>query len=243
MAAVVGDRLDDVRALRRAPADIAAEDVRECVVVLEAHVVGDESNATKRPSAEIEAADGAAVGARQVAVAHECRRVRPGCRARRRPRRCRVARCERLLASGLNATKRPSAEIERGRRGRCRWRRAGVPLTSVVVAAWVSCTKKLLAASLSPGLRLSAFESKATKRPSAEIEGSKELPSAPAPLSGGDAHERVVFAWVSRTKTLRGGVVVAGAEVVGVRLERHEAPVGGDRGVEGVVVGAGDVVG
>jgi hypothetical protein len=59
-------------------------------------------------------------------------------------------------------------------------------------------------ASTSSSLRLVALDSKATKRPSAEIDGLLELPSAPPPGAVPLVRETsvVVFAWVSRTKTL-----------------------------------------
>jgi hypothetical protein len=56
--------------------------------------------------------------------------------------------------------------------------------------------------SSSSSLRLAAMDWKATKRPSADIDGSSELPSALPVVPVGRETSVVVFAWVSRTKML-----------------------------------------
>ena len=88
----------------------------------------------------------------------------------------------RLLASDWKATKRPSAEIDG-------WNELSSPptplvarLTNRVVPFLRSRTKMFSKLSLSLSLKLFALDSKATKRPSAEIEGNSELSSPPTPL-------------------------------------------------------------
>ena len=110
-------------------------------------------------------------------------------------------------------------------------------LASVVVSACRSRTKTL-EKSLSSALpRLSAADPNATNRPSAEIEGKVEAPSAPTPPVAW-LTSVVVPACRSRTNTSGEVVVVGAAEVVGARPERDEAPVGRDRGEGGGAVGA-----
>ena len=90
----------------------------------------------------------------------------------------------RLPAVDANATYRPSAEIE----GPTESASAAAPttpsarLTNVVVPACRSRTNTLVTASLSSALRLSAWETNATNRPSAETTDSVLWPFAGAPV-------------------------------------------------------------
>ena len=77
----------------------------------------------------------------------------------------------RLLASELKATKRPSAEIAGSKLSPLPWTPPGPRLTRWVVPVWRSRTNTSSTPLVSPGTRLVASESKATKRPSAEIAG------------------------------------------------------------------------
>ena len=78
----------------------------------------------------------------------------------------------------------------------------GARLTSLVVAAETSRTKMSVNVSSSSPERLSAFDWKATKRPSPEMTTSDALPSPPGPVGPSARLTRVVAsASRSRTKT------------------------------------------
>jgi hypothetical protein len=112
----------------------------------------------------------------------------------------------RLSALELKTTNRPVAEIAASKDSPSPALSGAVPLcreARIVVSVWRSRTNTSYSneASTSRSLRLSASDSKATKRPSAEIEGRTESPSAPfrAPVPVWRETSVVVFAWRSRT--------------------------------------------
>ena len=166
--------------------------------------------------------------------------------ASRRSTRSRVSSCP---ASGRARRRRPcrSCRPPRGWRPRTRRRRSGrrrrstgeaeLPfacfpaldtLTRLVVPRFRSRTKMSAAPFVSPATRLEASDRKATKRPSAEIDGPPEPPFACFPAL--DTLTRLVVpGFRSRTKTSARAVRVARHEVGGVGLEGDEAAVGGDR--------------
>ena len=115
-----------------------------------------------------------------------------------------VSAGSRFDAVESKATKRPSAEIT-GRNESSFPLAPSAPearLISVVVPACRSRTNASPVASVSSGCRFEAFESKATKRPPAEITGTRD---APLPLAPAAPEARltsvVVLACRSRTNT------------------------------------------
>ena len=126
--------------------------------------------ATKRPSAEIE-------GSKLLAVALDAARpdAHPPGRARlpvahEHVRTPLVSPGTRLLATEEKATKRPSAEIEGMKLALSPWTPPGPTLTRGSCPSGGRARTRRSAPLVSPGTRLLAYEEKATKRPSAEIE-------------------------------------------------------------------------
>src|SRR5215217_499771 len=91
----------------------------------------------------------------------------------------------RLLAFDSKATERPSPEIDAKREASSPTAPLGplARLINWVVSVCRSRTKTSVTPFPSTALRLLASDSKATKRPSAEIEGLDELPSPPGPVA------------------------------------------------------------
>src|SRR2546428_83045 len=87
----------------------------------------------------------------------------------------------RLVATELNATKRPLAEIDGTKLAPFSCAPWESTLTRLVLPALRSRTNTSLAPFVSPPTRLVAIELKATKRPSAEIEGTTLSPFSCAP--------------------------------------------------------------
>ena len=109
---------------------------------------------------------------------------------------------------------------------------ASARLTKVVVCCCRSRTKMSLCVwAADPSPRLPATEWKATKRPSAEIEASSDDASPPAPVDAArPADERGrVRLQIAHEDVGRVVLGVVGGEVLGLRGERDEAPVRGDR--------------
>jgi hypothetical protein len=77
----------------------------------------------------------------------------------------------RFEAPEMKATKRPSAEIEAPKPPKSACTPAVLTLTRLVVPVWRSRMKTSDSPFVSPPTRFEATDSKATKRPSAEIEG------------------------------------------------------------------------
>src|SRR5256885_1385746 len=92
-----------------------------------------------------------------------------------------VSPATRLFANEVNATNRPSAEIDGGKLVPLPCAPWEATLTRLVLPALRSRTNPSPAAFPSPAARLAAPEWKATKGPSAEIGGAKLAPLACAP--------------------------------------------------------------
>src|SRR2546428_31025 len=106
----------------------------------------------------------------------------------------------RLFATELNATKRPLAEIDGTKLAPFPCAPCEPTLTRVVLPALRSRTNTSLTPFVSPPTSLAALDKKATKRPSAEIEGPSLSPLPCAPWES--TLTRVVFPVLrSRTNT------------------------------------------
>src|SRR5262249_8367545 len=144
-----------------------------------------DSKATKRPSAEIEGCEEAPSPLAPAPPARLTRLVVLVCKSRTNTSGARSPSAgSRFVARESKATKRPSAEIGAAEEALFPSAPAAPParLTSVVVFVCRSRTNTSPPRSPSLGSRLVAKDSKATKRPSAEIEGEleSEFPLAPA---------------------------------------------------------------
>src|SRR5438445_6238564 len=129
-----------------------------------------ELNATKRPSAEIAGTQLAPFPCAPW-EATLTRLVLPALRSRTNTSLAPfVSPPTRLLALDRNATKRPSAEIGAAKLSPLACAPWELTLTRVVLPVLRSRTKTSPTAFVSPPTRLVAVESKATKRPSTEIE-------------------------------------------------------------------------
>ena len=127
--------------------------------------------------------------------------------------------------------------------------RPSARLTSVVVrrqsrtntsGTAPACRTSAAQSSTSTSLKLVAVEANATYRPSAEIDGPVESASAPAPVAESAPADQCRCACLQIPDEHVGdGVVVLGAEVVGLGDERDEPAVGRDDGLGALAVRRG----
>src|SRR5438552_3772355 len=134
-----------------------------------------------------------------------------------------VSPATRLFANEVNATNRPSAEIDGGKLVPLPCAPCEATLTRLVLPAFRSRTNTSLAPFVSPPTRLLALDRNATKRPSAEIGAAKLSPLACAPWEL--TLTRVVLPVLrSRTKTSPTVFVSPPTRVVAVESKVTKRP-------------------